>query len=136
MLKGRRVRFAVAVLATAFAMNAALWLATAGLAHPRTFLEQFFGPRMVRAEVVVMERGSPRDYQLDQGRVRAVRVAAGVITLAERDGTVVDIQVAPGARIEVNGSPATLRAIRRGMTAQTVRAGDSPAHIVRAGRVR
>ena len=136
MLKGRRVRFAVAVLATAFAMNAALWLATAGLAHPRTFLEQFFGPRMVRAEVVVMERGTPRDYKLDRGRVRAVRAAAGVITLAERDGTVVDIQIAPGARIQVNGSPATLSAIRRGMTAETVRAGDSPAHIVRAGRVR
>ncbi len=136
MLRQKRVRFGIAVLATAFAMNAALWLASAGLAHPRSFLEQFFGPRMVRAEVIVMERGSVRGYQIDQGRVRMVRVPAGILTLAQRDGTVVDIPVAPSARVSVNGSPAPLSAIRRGMTAQTVRAGDSPAHIVRAGRFR
>lgn len=134
MTKRKKLRFTIAVLAAAFAMNAALWLAGAGIAHPRSFLEQFFGPRMVRAEVIVRSGNTVHEYRIDQGRVHRVKPREGVLTLAERDGTIVDIQISPTANIQVNRRPAPLTAVRRGMPAITVRDGDGPAEIVRAGR--
>lgn len=130
----KKLRLTVLVLTAAFAMNAALWLAGSGIAHPRSFLEPFFGPKMVRAQVIVKSGNGVREYTFDQGRVVKVKVAAGLLTLAERDGTIVDIVVSPTAQIQVNAKPASLAAIKRGMPAITVRQGDAPAEIVRAGR--
>ncbi len=130
----KKLRFTILVLTAAFAMNAALWLAGSGLAHPRSFFEQFFGPRMVRAEVVLMKGGTPHVNRIDQGRVLKVKVTPGVLTLSERDGTIVDIQVSPTAQIQLNKKPAPLSAIKRGMLAITVRDGEAPAEIVRASR--
>ena len=135
MAKRKRLKFVTAVLVAAFAMNAGLWLAQGSFgALPRSLADYFFGPRLVRAEVVLKDRGVVHVYRLDRGRVRAVNASAGTITLLERDGTVVTIPVAPNARILVNGSPAPLTAVKRKMMALTVRDGDAPAETVRASR--
>ncbi|MDP8911559.1 MAG: hypothetical protein M3M94_05780 [Actinomycetota bacterium] len=126
------MKFAIAALAAALAMNAVLSLAQFGFAAPRSLADYFFGQRLIRAEVVLKENGLVRDYRLDRGRVQAVSVGAGTITLIERDGMKVVIPVAPNARIQVNGSSTSLGGVRRKMTAFTVREGESPAHIVRA----
>ena len=90
----------------------------------------FFGPGMARAEVVMVVNGVIHDFRIDQGRVRGVRPNG--IELIERDGTVEVVPIAPDARVQVNGLPAPLRAIRRGMLAVVVREGDGPATMIRA----
>ena len=90
----------------------------------------FFSQRFARAELVVVVGGVPRSIRVDRGRVRAV--AAGSLTLLERDGTLVTIPVSPTATIRVNGRPAALAEIRRGALVLTARDGDAPANAVEA----
>ena len=90
----------------------------------------FFGPRMARAEVVMVIGAAVHDFRVDQGRVTAVRPDS--IDLLERDGTNATVPVAPDARIIVSGGPPALASIRRGMFAVTVRDGNAPAQTVRA----
>ena len=95
----------------------------------------FFGPQMVRSEVVMKIGPDLHDYRIDQGRVRAV--TAGSLKLKERDGTVVVIPVASSAMIRVNGRVATLAQVRVGYLALTIRDGATvAATAVRANAVR
>ena len=94
----------------------------------------FLGPKMVRAEIVLYQNGAAHDWRFDQGRVTAVRPSA--IDLLEKDGTRVVVPVGPTAQVLLNGQPATLLDITRGMTALTARDGSAPATIVRARGVR
>jgi len=89
-----------------------------------------FGPRLVRAEVIVNDRGTIRDLRVDRGRI--VRVRPGAIVLRERDGRRLAIPLAPTVRVEVDSVDATLSALRAGMVATTVRDGDGPASQVLA----
>ena len=52
-----------------------------------------FGPRLVRAEVIVNDRGTIRDLRVDRGRI--VRVRPGAIVLRERDGRRLPVPLAP-----------------------------------------
>jgi hypothetical protein len=61
-----RRRFAVLVCALV-AVNAFFWLAQGGLALPRALIDRFFGPRMIRAEVIVQGPGGVNDFRLDRG---------------------------------------------------------------------
>lgn len=92
----------------------------------------FYGPRMVRAQVIVRNASGVHDYRLDRGQVRAV--SANSLTLLERDGTLVTIPVAPGADIRLAGRPVRLTRLRRGMRAETVREGEAAAFSVHAVR--
>jgi hypothetical protein len=127
-------RKALWVVAALLAVNAVLFVAQPGYAVPRGLAQYFFGPRLVRAEIVIQDRGLLLDYRVDKGRVRLVRPNA--IRLLERDGSVVTIPVAPDADVTLNGRAVPLLAIRRGMTATTVRAsaGDEPAETVQVRR--
>ncbi len=80
------------------ALNLFLWLAPQGLALQRAFLNQLFGPRMVRAEVVVLGAdGSPQDFRIDRGVLTAA--SATSITLSEADGTTQTIPVDAATRV-------------------------------------
>jgi len=101
-------------------------------AVPRN-LAWVLGSKLVRMDVVVMDAGRPTVFRIDRGRVRLVR--PGFVRLLERDGTVVTIPVAPGADVTRNGRAVALTALRRGMTATTVRLnGEAPAERVEARR--
>jgi len=79
------------------ALNAFFWLAQGGLALPGALIDRFFGPRLIRAEVVV---GGPRavnDFRIDRGVVTSV--SGGSITLRERDGTTATIAIGPGTKV-------------------------------------
>ena len=129
MTKRNKALWAVAVL---LAVNVLLVGAQlAGAALPRGLGAYFLGPKMVRAEVILMESGALKDYRLDRGKIRD-RPVAGSLTLHERDGTIVTLSVAPSATITVNGRPAGFDRLRRGMTVVTVREGDGPVIEVRA----
>jgi hypothetical protein len=127
----RRTALALTVLA---ALNAALWLATSGFALDGSSIGGYlFGPKMVRAEVVLKDGNSVHDYRVDRGRVTAA--TTGSLTLEERDGTVVTIPVAAGARVTLGGASVPLTALvarRRKVTALTLRDGDVPAQTVQA----
>jgi hypothetical protein len=90
----------------------------------------FLGPRMARAEIVVVNGAVVHDWRLDQGRVVSVRPSS--LDLLEKDGTRVTVPVAPSAAITINGRLATLVTVTRGMTVLTARDGSAPAVIVRA----
>jgi hypothetical protein len=112
-------------------LNAVLLAAQPGLALPGSLGNYFFGPKLVRAEVLVKDGGALHDYRIDRGVIRAK--ADGSLTLRERDGTLVTIAIAPTAVVSVQGRPASLAVLRRGMVATVIRDGDAPATEVRAG---
>ena len=121
--------WAVAVL---LLVNATLLVAQPGLALPGSLGNYFFGPKLVRAEVLVKDGGVLHDYRVDRGTIR--NKAGGTLTLLERDGTLVPIAVAPTASITLNGRPIAYSDLRRGMVATVIRDGDAPANEVRANR--
>ena len=129
-LRTKAMWIAVALLA----LNAVLFAAAPGLAVPRGLAQYFFGPKLVRAEVVVRDGGEVRLYRVDRGRIRAVRPAQGMLTVLERDGTLASVPVALDADISLNGRTVLLRALRRNMVVTTVRLGDQPAETVVASR--
>lgn len=119
-------------VAALLAVNATLFVAQPGLALPGSLGSYFFGPKLVRAEVLVKDGGVLHDYRIDRGAVRAK--ADGTLTLLERDGTLVQIPVAPTAAITIGGRPVPYSALRKGMVATVIRDGDAPASEVRAVR--
>jgi hypothetical protein len=132
-MKTRRTKAAWAVAALLL-VNAVLLAAQPGLALtgslPRSLGDYFFGPKLVRAEVLVKDATALRVYRVDRGVIRSK--AGGLLVLRERDGTIVTIAVAPGASITIGGQPAPYSALRRGMVATVIREGDAPAAEVRA----
>ena len=125
-------RMTVWALAALLALNAVLFVAQPGLALPGSLGSYFFGPKLVRAEVLVKDGGVLHDYRIDRGVIRVK--SDGTLGVLERDGSLVTIPIAPGASITIGGSPATFSALRRGMVATVIRDGDNPATEVRATR--
>jgi hypothetical protein len=105
-----------------------------GWAVPAALRNAFFGPALVRAEVVLLDAGGLRDYRIDRGRLQTVAPRAGTIRLLERDGTLVVVSVAPSAQVTLDGQRVPLAALRRGMRATVVRDGDRAAELVEATR--
>ena len=130
-MKSRRSK-GLWVVAALLAVNATLLVAQPGLALPGSLGNYFFGPKLVRAEVLVKDGGVLHDYRIDRGVIR--NKADGTLTLLERDGTLVPIPVAPTAAITLNGRPVAYSALRRGMVATVIRDGEAPANEVRATR--
>jgi hypothetical protein len=132
-----RRRRTLTALAGAAAI-AALALVQGGAAGPGSLGAFFFGPKLVRAEVIMQDGGMTHDYRVDRGKVRAV--APGSITLLERDGTTVTVPVQAGADIRLGGRSVGLRRLRlltaRGvaLVATTIRDGDRPAQTIQVER--
>ena len=106
------------------------WAVTGAL--PGSLGNYFFGPKLVRAEVLVKDNAALRVYRVDRGVIRSK--AGGSLQLREGDGTVVTIAVSPAAAVTIGGQPAGYAALRRGMVATVIREGDAPATEVRAQR--
>jgi hypothetical protein len=125
----RRRSKALWVVAALLAVNAVLLAAQPGLALPQSLGNYFFGPRLVRAEVLVNDAGVLHDYRIDRGVIRAK--APGSLTLRERDGSLQTIAISPNALITFGGRPVRFSQLRRGMIATVIRDGDAPAIEVR-----
>ena len=128
----RKRRTAVWAFAALLATNAVLLVAQPGLALPGSLGTYFFGPKLVRAEVLIKDGGVLHDYRIDRGVIRAK--SDGTLSVLERDGSLVTIPVAPAASITIGGRPATFSALRRQMVVTVIRDGDAPATEVRASR--
>ena len=133
MRKRSKALWAVAAL---LLVNAVLLAAQPGWALtgalPGSLGNYFFGPKLVRAEVLVKDNAALRVYRVDRCVIRSK--AGGSLQVREGDGTVVTIAVSPGAAITIGGQPAGYAALRRGMVATVIREGDAPATEVRAQR--
>jgi hypothetical protein len=125
--KRSKALWAVAAL---LVVNAVLLAAQPGFALPGSLGSYFFGPKLVRAEVLVKERDGLHDYRIDRGVIRDK--SPGSLTLRERDGTLVTIAVAPTALVTLRGRTSSFAALRRGMIATVIRDGDAPASEIRA----
>jgi hypothetical protein len=128
------MRRTLALTASA-AVVGALALVQSGAAGPGSLGAFFFGPQLVRAEVVMADgTGSVRDYRVDRGRIKAA--VPGSLTLLEKDGTTVTVPVAPNADIRFRGRSVPFKRIQRalGAVAITIRQGDQPAQAVQVGQ--
>jgi hypothetical protein len=135
-MRSKRPAKALWAVAALLVVNAVLLAAQPGFASPaalpRSLANYFFGPKLIRAEVLVKDGGVLRGYRIDRGVIRAKD--DGSLTLRERDATIVTIAVSPSASISVRGRPSSFSALRRGMFVTVVREGDAPAIEVRVGR--
>ena len=86
----------------------------------------FLGPRMVRAEAVLLIDGQLKDFRIDRGKLKSLP-RGGSLELRELDGTIQVVPVSPTALVTINGQAVPLGALRRGMVVTTVREGSGPA---------
>jgi hypothetical protein len=112
------------------ALNLALWLAPQGLAVRRAIVNQLFGARMIRAEVVVRGvGGTPVDYRVDRGVITSVTPTA--MTLREQDGTTASVTLGAGTRVTGRPRITSVSQLRRNLRVVVVREANGPAELVR-----
>ncbi len=107
------------------ALNAFFWVAQSGFALPRALIDRFFGPRLIRAEVVV---GGPRavnDFRIDRGVITSV--TPGSITIRERDGTVVTVSVTQSTRVLGGARFTSVAQLRPPLRVLVIRKVNAPA---------
>jgi hypothetical protein len=111
--------------ATLVALNTFFWLAQSGFALPGALIDRFFGPRLIRAEVIVGGPNMVNDFRIDRGVI--VGTKAGSITLRERDGTVVTIPVSATTRVLGRPRITDVSQLRPPMRVLVVRKANAPA---------
>jgi hypothetical protein len=73
-------------------------MAGGGMALSKAIVNQFFGPRMIRAEVILQSPGGSQDWRIDRGVITAVSGTS--VTIREGDGTTQTVAVNPTARVQ------------------------------------
>ena len=125
MTRHRFMLLAVALVA----LNSFFWLASGGFALPKAIINQFFGNRMVRAEVLVQASdGSIQDWRIDRGVITAVSSTS--VTLRERDTTSVTIPVDPNARVQGSARIFTVAQLKRRLRVVVYHQANAPAEVV------
>jgi hypothetical protein len=123
----RRRRFLF--LSTALiAVNSFFWIAQSGFALPQSIINQFFGGRMIRSEVLISTPAGTQDWRIDRGVITAISGTA--VTLLERDATVVSLQIDPNARVQGPLRFASVGQLRRRLRVVIYRQADQPATLV------
>jgi hypothetical protein len=111
---------------TLVALNSFFWLAQGGFALSQGLIDQLFGSRMIRAEVLVQTPTGIADYRIDRGVIKAVTPAS--LILKEKNGDMVPIQIASSASVTgPGGRSGGGRALRIGMRVVVFRIADAPA---------
>jgi hypothetical protein len=121
----RRFMFLATVLVS---LNAFFWLAAGGLALPKAVINEFFGNRMIRAEVLVQGASGPLDYRIDRGVISAVSGTS--ITLREADGTSVTIPIASAARLVGPARFRTADQLKPRLRVVVYRPANAPAELI------
>jgi len=95
-------------------------------------VKALIGPSMIRAEVVTLGGGSVGDYRVYRGVV--VKVRGRLVTLTQRDGTLVHVRLARTTEIRVDARRSALQRLRLGMHATVMRNGSAAATWLYASR--
>jgi hypothetical protein len=83
---------------TLVVLNTAFWLAGGVMALPQAIVNQFFGSKMIRAEVILQSPGGAQDWRIDRGVITTVATGP-TITIRESDGTTQTVAVDPAAHV-------------------------------------
>ena len=111
------------------ALNTFFWVAQGGFALPKAMIDQFFGGRMIRAEVLVQTPTGTEDYRIDRGVIKTI--TPGSIVLKEKNGDMVPIQLATAATVTgLGGRKGASTALRIGMRVIVFRLANAPADSV------
>ena len=113
------------------AVNVFFWLAQGGFAIPQALIDQFFGSNMIRAEVLVATPTGTQDWRMDRGVITAVSGTS--VTLRERDGTVLPLQLDPNARVQ-GGRVFSVSQLRKRMRVTVLRDANGPVSLVQVER--
>jgi hypothetical protein len=106
-MRSRRFVLLAGLLVT---LNVVLWLASPGLAIRKAIIQQLFGPKLIRAEVITKGGG---DWHLDRGVI--VSMSGTQLTLREADTHVQVIPVAVSTHVLLpSGRAIPLNALGRG----------------------
>jgi hypothetical protein len=109
------------------AVNVFFWLGASAFGLSTSVIGDLFGSRMIRAEVIVQAPdGSTQDWLIDRGLITAV--AGNTVTIRERDGRVVTLQVDPAARVAPPRF--TVSQLRRRLRVVLFHQANAPAEIV------
>jgi hypothetical protein len=122
-----RRRFVVLV-SVLVAVNSFFWLAQSGFALPKAIISQFFGPNMIRSEVLIAAPTGTQDWRIDRGVIMSI--TGTNVSLKERDGTVVAIQLDPNAKVQGPARIATVADLRKRLRIVVYRQADQPATFV------
>jgi hypothetical protein len=123
-----RKRFMLLAVALV-ALNSFFWIAQGGFALPRAIIDQYFGGRMIRAEVLVQTPAGAEDYRIDRGVIKTL--APGSIVLKEKNGDMVPIQIASTATVAApGGRTGSAALLRRGMRVTVFRLANAPADTI------
>jgi hypothetical protein len=114
------------------ALNIFFWVAQGGFAISKAVINDLFGPRLVRAEVIVQTpTGSTADYRIDRGVIVANTPTS--ITLRELDGQQVTIDVASDARVQ-GGRIFSVSQLRKKMRVTVVHEANGPVSQIQVER--
>jgi hypothetical protein len=105
------------------ALNTFFWLAQGGFALSQALINDLFGPRLIRAEVLVQTPTGTADYRIDRGVIMAT--SPGSITLRELNGEQVTIEVASNASVQ-GGRIFSVSQLRKRMRVTVVRDANGP----------
>jgi hypothetical protein len=123
----RRFGLLAAVLV---ALNLVLWLAPQGLAVRQAIVNQLFGARMIRAEVIVRGVGGAAvDYRVDRGVITSVTPTT--LMLREQDGTTASVALTSGTQVAGRLRITSVDQLRRNLRVLVVREANGPAELVR-----
>lgn len=123
----------VALAVAAAAVTAALASAHGALALPRAVINQFTGPRVIRAEVIVLAAdGTAQDYRIDRGVIVAITPAA--LQLRESNGDIVPVAIDSGTQVQ-GGRVASAGQLRRGTRIVVTQLAGAPAQIAQGAAI-
>jgi hypothetical protein len=122
-----RRRFTVLAVALV-AVNSFFWLAQGGFALPKAVISQFFGNRLVRAEVLLQSTAGVQDWRIDRGTITGV--SGTTLTLREGDGTTVTLDVSPTARVQGPARYSNVALLRKKLRVVVYHQANLPAEIV------
>lgn len=108
----------------AVALSAFFLLSANGFALSTAFVNDLFGPRLIRAEVLVQTPTGPVDYRIDRGVVMSS--TADSITLRELNGEMVTIQLAGDARIQGGGRMSVPQLAKKRLRVTVIRDATGP----------
>jgi len=130
-MRTRRSIFLVGVLA---ALTAALWLVPQGLALRKAVIQQLFGPKLVRLEVIERTAlGGSTDWRIDRGVV--VSANATQLVVKEFDGRVQTIPFSSSTRVLRLGRRVSLGTLVRGRRVLVTWPASGTALSIDVGRV-
>ncbi len=116
------------------ALNLFLWLAPPGLALREAVINQLFGPRLIRAEVIDQAPGGgTQDNLIDRGVITSVSLAS--ITLREQDGRVQSIPLAATTKVTGLVRFATIADLRKNVRVLVFWQANGPATTVQVEAV-